>query len=175
VIDVHGPARQCRAMKSQRLAVTAFLALCLALSACRQTATVAACATPSSFEVQFVTLTAGHTPEAAPEDPSAWQVAGRPFFCTQHLAAVSEEQTEFGAELVLTPTEEGRTALREGTTGHVGERIMVRIEGHPHSVAVLQTPMASKVLRVNMRAKPEAEAAGFTSRLQSELARRTTP
>jgi len=98
---------------------------------------------------------------------------GRPFFCTEHIAAVSVEQTEFGAELVLTPTEAGRRSLREGTTGQVGQHIMVRIEGRPHSVATLQTPLDSEVLRVSMGWKLETATDGFNSRLRAELARRT--
>lgn len=162
-------------MKTRYLALAASLALCLAGSACRRTAAAGACATPSSFEILFVTLNPGYPQEAAPDDPSAWRVGGRPFFCTEHIAAASAERTESGFELILTPTEEGRRAMREGTTGHVGERAMIRIEGRPHLVAVLDSPMDVKVLRVNMGWKLETDTDGFNARLRAELARRIAP
>jgi hypothetical protein len=162
-------------MTGRQLVVVASLALCFAAGACRRTSARGACATPSSFEAVFVTLNPGYPPKAAPDDPSAWRVVGRPFFCTEHIAAVSAEQTEFGAELILTTTEEGHRSLRDATTGQVGERIMIRIEGLPHSVAVLQSPLDVKVLRVTMGWKVETATEGFNARLRAELARRAAP
>jgi hypothetical protein len=165
--------RERRDVRGGHVAVSVSLALCLAVGACRRSSAVNACAAPSSFEVLFVALNAGYTSQAAPDDPLAWRVEGRPFFCTQHITAVSVEQTEFGAELVLTPTEEGRRSLREATTGHLGEHVMVRIDGRPHSVAILQTPLGGKVFRLNMGSKLETDTEAFNARLRAELAHRT--
>jgi hypothetical protein len=155
------------------LARAAWLTLCLA-GGCRRTAPTGPCATPSSFEQVFVVLNPGYTRQAAPDDPSAWRVQGRPFFCTEHIASVSVEHTEYGSDLIITTTDEGRRALREATTGHLGEYLMVRIEGRPHTVARLESPLEGQVLRLDMRAALETETAGFNWRLRAELANRPT-
>lgn len=172
MIDGRGQRRQRGGMRAGHLAAAASLTLFLAAGGCRRTAPAGACATPSSFEVAFTVLNPGYAPQAAPDDPSAWRVQGRPFFCTQHIASVSVEHTESGSDLIVTTTDEGRRALREATTGHVGEYVMFRIEGRPHTVAHLESPMDVQVFHLDMRWALETETAGFNWRLRAELAGR---
>lgn len=158
-------------MRAGHLAV-ASLTLFVAISGCHRASPGGACATPSSYEQVFAVLNPGYTYQAAPDDPSAWRVQGRPFFCTEHIASASAEHTEYGYDLIITTTDEGRRALREATTGHVGEYVMIRIEGRPHSVARLESPLDVSILRVDMRWALETETAGFNWRLRTELATR---
>jgi hypothetical protein len=156
--------------------VAAALTLSLVAGACHRTSSAGACATASSFELVFATLRPGFTAPAAPDDPLAWEVEKRPFFCTEHVAVVAIGDTQVGPDLLITPTEEGRRAMLEATKTHVGQFVMMRIEGKNRVASLLETPMDIKsVLVVAMPGPLASDAAGIRARLRADIARRATP
>lgn len=148
------------------------LTLSLLAGACHRDADAGPCATRSSYEMVLATLNPGFTWVAAPDDPLAWQVEKRPFFCTEHIAAVSLEKTEFGPELMLTPTDEGRRIMHEVTAAHIGQYIIFHIEGRARFPTHIEAPVTGKVQRINMSDDLAADAEGIASRLRAELVRR---
>jgi hypothetical protein len=170
------PAQRVKLAAMGTRALTVAACLAFQVGACHRASAVGPCAKASSFEEVF----ANKNPDfaykaAAPDNASAWFAEDRPFFCTEHILDLWLEDTEFGPEIVITPTIEGRRLLLDTTKAHVGEYVLMRMEGRARIAAHLETPLDVSSLRITMGGALAKDAPGIVSRLRDELARRSAP